>query len=209
MRLVREPSGLNYVFDYAYVNTIVKKIGNIPHRPDDNERRKFVFDAEKFSDAIVMPFYRNRESPHFYYVAEICNGLTPASSFPDNQFMTFNEYFKQKWGLEIYSQTQPLLDVDYTSSRLNLLTPRFYNRNGKVLKSAMERAAAAASDSTQKQILVPELVDIHPISASLWNMIVALPSILYRYTPSLYTLVSTAVWQLVFLVSTVCCWPTN
>lgn len=33
---------------------------------------------------------------------------------------------------------------------------------------------------TQKQILVPELVDVHPIPASMWNMIVCLPSVLYR-----------------------------
>lgn len=33
---------------------------------------------------------------------------------------------------------------------------------------------------TQKQILVPELVDIHPISAQLWNQIVCIPSVYYR-----------------------------
>ena len=60
----------------------------------------------------------------FFYVAEICQHLNPGSAFPDDHFRTFTEYYESKYGIRIQNQTQPLLDVDHTSARLNLLTPR-------------------------------------------------------------------------------------
>lgn len=46
--------------------------------------------------------------------------------------------------------------------------------------SASSESASSLAVSTQRQILVPELMDIHPISATLWNVIAALPSVFYR-----------------------------
>lgn len=65
-----------------------------------------------------MPWYRNSELPNFYYVTAICDHLNPSSPFPDVEYASFNEYFMQKYGLYIYNKTQPMLDVDYTHSRL-------------------------------------------------------------------------------------------
>lgn len=85
------------------------------------------------SDSVVMPWYRNTEQPNFYYVAEvglvyswlqtiifhvfiqILEDMNPSSSFPDENFTTFNEYFEKKYDLQIFDQNQALLDVDYTS----------------------------------------------------------------------------------------------
>lgn len=44
-----------------------------------------------------------------------------------------------------------------------------------------EERNAEGGGSSQGQILVPELVDVHPIAASLWNVIAALPTLLYRF----------------------------
>uniref|UniRef100_A0A914SJX8 PAZ domain-containing protein n=1 Tax=Parascaris equorum TaxID=6256 RepID=A0A914SJX8_PAREQ len=86
----------------------------MPRVPDEEERKLFKFDVTKFQDAVVMPWYRDKEHPSFYYVAEIIDA-NPSSKFPDEKFANFNDYFIQKYNIEIYDQRQPLLDVDYTS----------------------------------------------------------------------------------------------
>ena len=76
---------------------------------------------------------------------------------------------------------QPLLDVDHTSARLNLLTPRYVNQKGVALptSSALTRRAKR-ENLQQKQILIPELCDVHPFPASLWRKAVCLPAMVYR-----------------------------
>ncbi len=54
--------------------------------------------------------------------------------------------------------------------------PRFVTARVKTPRVKDQRV-----ENAQKQILVPELVSVHPIDADLWNMIIALPSLLYRY----------------------------
>lgn len=123
-----ETSEVDFKLDYAYVRNVVSSIDELPRIPTEAERLAFKFDAAKFQDAIVMPWYRDRDHPSFYYVAEIIDAK-PSSKFPDDKFVTFNDYFIQKYNIIIYDQQQPLLDVDYTSSRLNLLMPRHWSRS--------------------------------------------------------------------------------
>uniref|UniRef100_A0A2A4K7X7 Uncharacterized protein n=1 Tax=Heliothis virescens TaxID=7102 RepID=A0A2A4K7X7_HELVI len=85
----------------------------------------FVFDAEKYSEAVVTPWYRNQDQPQFFLVAEICWNLTPDSSFPSATHQSFRDYYSTKYGVSLTQREQPLLDVDHTSARLNLLTPRY------------------------------------------------------------------------------------
>ncbi|KAF1760045.1 hypothetical protein GCK72_008291 [Caenorhabditis remanei] len=186
-----------YSINMKYVTEVVANMENMPRVPTDDVRRKYKFDAENYKDAIVMPWYRNVEQPAFYYVAEVLTQFNPSSQFPDTNFETFNEYFIKKYNLEIYDQNQALLDVDFTSNRLNLLLPRLQPHQRRQRRdstssvtSVTDRASESKSSesvtsssgahSTQRQILVPELMDIHPISATLWNVIAALPSIFYR-----------------------------
>jgi len=76
---------------------------------------------------------------------------------------------------------QPLLDVDHTSARLNLLTPRYVNQKGVALLTSSATTRRAKRESLQqKQILIPELCDIHPFPASLWRKAVCVPAMLYR-----------------------------
>nr|XP_054928461.1 endoribonuclease Dcr-1-like isoform X3 [Dermacentor andersoni] len=143
-------------------------------RPGTTKRRQYY-------DKKVTPWYRNLDKPQFFYVAEICHDLNPLSDFPDAGFDTFDAYYREKYQIRVVDGRQPLLDVDHTSARLNLLTPRYVNRKGVTLPTSSEQTKRAKRESLQqKQILVPELCAIHPFPASLWRKAVCLPCILYR-----------------------------
>ena len=142
----------------------------------------FEFECSSFEDAVVMPSYRNIDQPQYFYVAEIRHDLNPRSPFPSPElYDTFKAYYETKYNLQISNTVQPLLDVDHTSARLNLLTPRYMNQKGVALPtSSAETRRARRENLQQKQILVPELCDVHPFPASLWRKAVCLPAILYR-----------------------------
>ncbi|XP_038220360.1 endoribonuclease Dcr-1 [Zerene cesonia] len=157
--------------------TVEKRVENPLLAPGE----VFKFDPQKYSEAVVTPWYRNQDQPQFFLVAEICWHLTPDSSFPSDQHATFRSYYRAKYGAELTQSDQPLLDVDHTSARLNLLTPRYVNRKGVALPVSSERTRRAKRDRLdQKQIMVPELCRVHPFAAPLWAATVALPCVLYR-----------------------------
>ncbi|KAM6200906.1 endoribonuclease Dicer [Rhynchocyon petersi] len=168
--------------DFKFMEDIEKseaRIG-IPSTKYSKET-PFVFKLEDYQDAVIIPRYRNFDQPHRFYVADVYTDLTPLSKFPSPEYETFAEYYKTKYNLDLTNLNQPLLDVDHTSSRLNLLTPRHLNQKGKALPlSSAEKRKAKWESLQNKQILVPELCAIHPIPASLWRKAVCLPSILYR-----------------------------
>ncbi|XP_071160069.1 endoribonuclease Dicer-like [Mytilus edulis] len=148
----------------------------------DTERELFEFTKTDYEDGVVMPGYRNIDQPQHFYVAEIRMDLNPASPFPSPElYKTFAEYYITKYGLSITNYEQPLLDVDHTSARLNLLTPRYLNQKGVALPtSSAETKKARRENLQQKQILIPELCEIHVFPASFWRKAVCLPTILYR-----------------------------
>lgn len=167
--------------DWNFLELITKNCDKMPEPVDDEIRKANGFDPNKFKDAVVMPWYRNQDQPQYFYVAEICNHLSPESCFPGENYKTFKEYYSRKYGITIQNSNQPLLDVDHTSARLNFLTPRYVNRKGVALPTSSEETKRAKRENLeQKQILVPELCTIHPFPASLWRVAVCLPCILYR-----------------------------
>lgn len=168
---------LNEIVFKSRANKIVRNVKN----PLLKEGEVFVFDPDKYIEAVVTPWYRNQDQPQYFLVAEICYNLTPDSSFPSDTHTTFKNYYTGKYGVDLTQINQPLLDVDHTSARLNLLTPRYVNRKGVALPVSSERTRRAKRDRLdQKQILVPELCRVHPFTAPLWFATVALPCVLYR-----------------------------
>ncbi|OCT68281.1 endoribonuclease Dicer [Xenopus laevis] len=168
--------------DFKFVEDIEKSEARtgIPNTQYSAES-PFIFKLEDYQDAVIIPRYRNFDQPHRFYVADVYTDLTPLSKFPSPEYETFAEYYKTKYNLDLTNLNQPLLDVDHTSSRLNLLTPRHLNQKGKALPlSSAEKRKAKWESLQNKQILVPELCAIHPVPASLWRKAVCLPSILYR-----------------------------
>ncbi|XP_035894675.1 endoribonuclease Dcr-1 [Anopheles stephensi] len=170
------------VVDWEFVEKIATNVHRSgPTFIPDEARQGYTFDVSKFRDAVVMPWYRNRDQPQYFYVAEICNHLSPKSAFPGSNYATFEEYYHRKYSIHIQNLRQPLLDVDHTSARLNFLTPRYVNRKGVALPTSSEETKRAKRENLeQKQILVPELCTIHPFPASLWRAAVCLPCVLYR-----------------------------
>nr|XP_023016629.1 endoribonuclease Dcr-1 [Leptinotarsa decemlineata] len=166
---------------WEFVDLIYDNVNTTPCIISDEDRKNYVFNAEDYRDAVVMPWYRNQDQPQYFYVAEICTNLNPTSEFPGSEYATFEEYYKRKYDIQIQNLSQNLLDVDHTSARLNFLTPRYVNRKGVALPTSSEETKRAKRENLeQKQILVPELCDIHPFPASLWRKAVALPCVLYR-----------------------------
>ena len=163
-RIKEEDNG--YEIDF---NVVRESIKGFPPRPPTEERKTFVYEPERYLDAVIKPWYRPNERDA-YYVGEINTNIYPHSSFADPKFETFNEYFAEKYGLEIYNQEQQLLDVDNTSNRMNLLLPRL----------TQQRSVRRANDHSQKQFMIPELISIHPMPASLWIMVIELPTVLFR-----------------------------
>lgn len=167
--------------DWSFLELIASKCDQMPQEVPESIRAAQYFDHEKFRDAVVMPWYRNQDQPQYFYVAEICDYLSPESSFPGDSYATFKEYYFRKYKITIQNSKQPLLDVDHTSARLNFLTPRYVNRKGVALPTSSEETKRAKRENLeQKQILVPELCTIHPFPASLWRIAVCLPCVLYR-----------------------------
>lgn len=167
--------------DWSFLELIAQKCDQMPQEVPELVRKSQEFDREKFRDAVVMPWYRNQDQPQYFYVAEICDYLSPESSFPGDSYATFKEYYFRKYNIIIQNCSQPLLDVDHTSARLNFLTPRYVNRKGVALPTSSEETKRAKRENLeQKQILVPELCTIHPFPASLWRIAVCLPCVLYR-----------------------------
>ncbi|CAD6994431.1 unnamed protein product [Ceratitis capitata] len=169
------------IIDWDFLELIEKNAGMMPTPVPEESRISIDFDANKFRDAVVMPWYRNQDQPQYFYVAEICPQLSPLSCFPGENYRTFKHYYFLKYQLNIQNVKQPLLDVDHTSARLNFLTPRYVNRKGVALPTSSEETKRAKRENLeQKQILVPELCTVHPFPASLWRTAVCLPCILYR-----------------------------
>ncbi|KAM7363685.1 endoribonuclease Dcr-1 [Cochliomyia hominivorax] len=177
---VKTANGGDKTIDWNFLELIEQNANMMPTPVPEEERHAKEFSAEKFNDAVVMPWYRNQDQPHYFYVAEICHQLSPLSIFPSQKYRTFMHYYYLKYGLKIHPK-QPLLDVDHTSARLNFLTPRYVNRKGVALPTSSEATKRAKRENLElKQILVPELCTVHPFPASLWRTAVCLPCILYR-----------------------------
>lgn len=104
-------------------------------------------------------------------------------------YETFYQYFALKYDILITDLTQPMLVVSHPSTRLNLLTPRYMNMKASVIqrtfhqphqRCGVNHQSVESRKSSSKIFLVPELVNIHPFTASVLRKSMCLPSILYR-----------------------------
>ena len=103
-------------------------------------------------------------------------------------YETFYQYFAMKYNILITDLEQPMLVVSHPSTRLNLLTPRYMNMKASVIQRTFHQPHQRCGVNQQPQnrkssskiFLVPELVNIHPFTASVLRKSMCLPSILYR-----------------------------
>lgn len=118
--------------------------------------------------------------------------MSPLSPFPSDKFRNFAAYYINKYNALITTNNQPLLDVDLTVLRLNLLIPRYINiyghnntnasnNNGDTNNSKSSNNIYThkqhycqqqnhddhqGEDLANKQLLVPELCFRHSFPAS-------------------------------------------
>lgn len=169
------------LIDWQFMDRVIEYKVKAEYEPSEEERKSFLFKREDYEDAVIKPWYRQNKIQFYYYVAEICDQYNPRSEFPDKDYPTFEKYYQEKYKINVMNNEQPLLDVDHTSARLNLLTPRFVNRKGMTLPMSTAKTKKEKRENAQlKQILIPELCVLHPFPASFWRKTVTLPCILYR-----------------------------
>ena len=139
----------NFCIDWKFLTSIdyENKLTTV----SEEDRKKNDYSASKYSDAVVSPWYRNQDQPQYFYVAEVCDHLSPNSDFPGQGFDTFEKYYRDKYSITIQHLNQPLLDVDHTSARLNFLTPRYVNRKGMTLPTSSEETKRSKRENLEQK----------------------------------------------------------
>lgn len=156
----------NFIIDF---DVLRESVQGFPQSPN---RETFVYFRQNYENAIIQPSYNEQgtEQPRIYRVCEVQTGILPSSPFPEENYKTFNSYYSKSWmeskKLEVKEliQEQELLDSERIPKSLNLIFPPHLKKKEKV----------------RKEYLVPELVAVHPMPASVWLMSLKLPTILYR-----------------------------
>lgn len=152
-------------FDAKIDKNLLNTISVLPNlnasMPSVSERQRFVFDPSLYRNAIVIPWYKSKDVFRVYNLTN----LVPSSEFPIKEHLTYNDYFKNVYNVDIINQTQNLLECGGVSTKFNCLSPVTYRTSKKVVKRPM---------------LVPELCYLVPIPGQLFHHIHFLPSILHR-----------------------------
>lgn len=157
--------GGSATIDWPFVDAVLNH-----KKPAKSEH--FQFHEYAYEDAVVVPQYvPHNIFFHTYYLKKVHFDLCP-ESVPVTGKPSFSEYLLSLHNLRVTNPSQPILELNFTEKRHNLLTPRFHNRRGdKFVKKLTTKRI---------EFRVPEFCDIHPIPASVWRKAVCLPSIFYR-----------------------------
>jgi endoribonuclease Dicer len=159
---------LNFVPSWFYEGINTSEFLVVPLRGDDidesllnklanKEEKPSEFHAKSYEDAVVIP--KHREDMPRCIVEEILFDMNPDSVMPGSN-RVFREYFKSEYGMETTSN-QPLLRVRSADKRQDFYNPVQQTKGKRILSSEELRKT--------RWILFPELVNIHPISGSLWQ----------------------------------------
>lgn len=134
---------------------------------------KWPCDPSEYSNTLVKVNHRHdiddvTQCHRLYCVTKVCTDKSPRSPFPDDQWSTFQDFYRKKHNYTFTDPHQPLLEVIYASNRLDHLTRR-------------HSLSSEGEEATRKVIeLFPEICDIHPLSAEMYKLARLLPSFLYR-----------------------------
>ena len=181
------PSGdqlLNFDFDNSPIGLVIipldqsyeidyKMIGRVTNGPsciDSNDNKeladeqdptpeRFHFNASNYQDAVVTPWYSNRNE--YLYVDSVLS-KTPSDEFPDGVYTSYEDYFISKYGLAISDMDQHLLKVSGEKQNVNFLLPRRFRSSERSVN------------------MVAEFCTVHTCPASLWKQLVTVPCILHR-----------------------------
>ncbi|KRY35178.1 Endoribonuclease dcr-1, partial [Trichinella spiralis] len=158
--------------DLSTAEKIINWSKDVSHIPQQRSE-KFIMNSSSYFNAVVYPWYKNKNDRDFYYfVTAVDNTCTPMSPFPLKMYRSFAEYFEVTKQVKVLDKNQPLLSVKMVSfKRLNLLCEKPIS----ILLFDFDDDANSCHCK-----LVPELVIIHPMPASMWRCLIFLPTVLYR-----------------------------
>ena len=121
-----------------------------------------------FLDAVVLPQHRQME--HFI-IEEIVEDRCPQSLMTDTQ--TYAQHYENQYGCKILDLKQPLLRISNAESHHFMYAPLH-------TESTKHKELNRDKFLSKRTLLVPELVKVHPIPASVWREIQMLPFVLDR-----------------------------
>ncbi|CAG9768668.1 unnamed protein product [Ceutorhynchus assimilis] len=133
------------------------------------ERLHLNVTQEGYLGKVVTPWYRDIGS---YLVTEVSLNKSAKSEFPNEQYATYEEYYKDKHNVGILNPNQPLLYVKRLSKRINFTKP-FGVQNKRKREKIYEELDI---------YLIPELVVKHDFHATLWIQAHLLPTLISRYS---------------------------
>ncbi|XP_070496244.1 endoribonuclease Dcr-2 isoform X2 [Chironomus tepperi] len=130
------------------------------------------FNAEDYLYKVINPVYRQYTDQN-YVVININEHKSPLSNFPnDTNNLTYTEYFKEKWQVDIQRNDQFLIEVKGIGKNLKLFFPGS-GISGKQKK--YERL-------TECEEYIPEICHNYKFPADFWLKATLLPAICHRMT---------------------------
>ncbi|XP_049703708.2 endoribonuclease Dcr-2 isoform X2 [Helicoverpa armigera] len=127
---------------------------------------------------------RKEQYEQRYIVSNVLEYMTPQSQFDSDSYLTFADYYADKYKLEVIGEkTQPLLEVRNISSRMNCLLPRAATINALTDKQRKLVSASQGDDKTSRgfaEVFVAEFCVKYDYPGVLWYKAIMLPSIIHR-----------------------------
>lgn len=151
-----------------------KNIKSFETIPSTEERAAMNVTEETYTDSIVSKRYIS--DSNVYLVIRVTE-LYPKSQFETTDFDTFNDYFRDRYSMQIENQKQPLLLVKGISKRLNCLKPRTDLSNRK--RNHTGQGCNEKKENFNEK-LVPEFLVKQDFPAALWIQAKVMPSIIHR-----------------------------
>lgn len=151
--------------------------------PSFKERKSLSVTRENYQYCVVTPWYRSSILPDRYIVSDVLEYMTPQSQFGTDSYGTYEDYYRNKYNLEILGRKdQPLLEVRHITSGMNCLLPRAATINAFTERQQKVISAAQGDDKLKGFIeqFVPEYCIKYEFPGVLWYKAMMLPSVLHR-----------------------------
>ncbi|KRZ27865.1 Endoribonuclease Dicer, partial [Trichinella pseudospiralis] len=158
--------------DLAIAEKITNWDKDVSYVPQQRSE-KFIMNSSSYFNTVVYPWYKNKfDRDIYYFVTGVDNTCTPMSPFPFKIYRSFAEYFELTKQVKVMDKSQPLLKVKMVSfKRLNFVCEKQIS----ILLFDFDDDGSSCHCK-----VVPELVVIHPMPASMWRSLIFLPTVLYR-----------------------------
>ncbi|XP_048517572.1 endoribonuclease Dicer isoform X2 [Dendroctonus ponderosae] len=133
------------------------------------DRLQLKVTQEDYLRKIVSPWYRDMGD---YIVTEVSLNKSAKTIFPNEQFGTYEDYYREKHDVRLLNPEQPLLYVKHLTKKTNFIKPQGAQAKRKKEKNYEDLEIH----------LIPELVVKQEFPAALWIHANLLPTLLSRFS---------------------------